>query len=208
MPLKKRLAAYGLLAVLSAAAVLGCHWLTQVTHREEVTVYSLPDDAVSVLDSVSLQPANARLDAPYGFRPLRSDAQLTIAGIGQSARTFCVRLASPLPAGTACQLYYAQPGEIPVEANSKAMLLEVDTDQVLFVLPRASVYETFRLDIDAAYDIRDILVSPTPAEAIRLQYAQEKAAGHITPPWGQMALGFALFFFVGAAIIHGKRTKR
>ena len=205
--MKKRLCAYGLLAVVAAAAVLLCYWATQATHRTEVTVYSLPEDAGSVLAGAAFRPINARLSEELAFRPYRSDAQLVITGIAQPTRTFCIQLKKQLPSGTACQLYYALPGEALAERNSFDTLLDIDSDRIFFVLPQAAVYETYRLDIDAAYDIEDILVSEAPAAATVALYAQEKAAGHVSAPWGQMALGFALLFGVGAAFV-GEKPKK
>ena len=195
------------IALISAALVALSYGIAVWTHPEMVSVPVLPENAESVLSEASFRAVNASIDDGLAFRTKRADAQLYITGIARPVRTLCVQTREVFPSDVVCQLFYALPGEALSENRSVKLITGIASDQIVFALPGTAAYETFRLDIDRGYAIRDLLVSADTAEAQTVRYDDARRDGKISTPTGQLALGFGLLFLAGIAV-SGKSRKR
>lgn len=195
------------IALISAALVALSYGITVWTHPQTMTVRIMPQNAESVLSDVNFRAVNARIGGDRTFRTKQADAQLYMTGIDRPVRTLCLQTQEDFPSDVFCQLYYARSGEEIAEDRSVKLTSGVRADQIVFMLPEAAVYETFRLDIDRDYTIRDILISADAAEKQTVNYADARQAGQISTPIGQMALGFLLLFVAGITVT-GKMKKQ
>lgn len=135
-----------------------------------------PTDAVSVWDDVGYEYANCTVSEDGTVEMTGADPQIYLYGIDESVQTLCVKTAQPIPSGTRCQLYYVPDGCTPTEELSVVQTASEGQTELLFTVEEGT-YEAFRLDVDADYQIDDVLVSqqiPTtaPVKEVRLNWIQ------------------------------------
>ena len=125
-----------------------------------------PTDAASVLDEVAYEYANCEVYEDGTVEMTGADPQVYFYGIDETVQTFCVRLSDSVPSGTKCQLYYVPLDGSASEEFSATQTASAGQTELIFTIEEGT-YDAYRLDVDADYQIEDVLVSqqlPTVAE--------------------------------------------
>lgn len=148
-----------LIALLIVLAVgFGVYIVPQMLHPER-REYTELENPVDLLETAALSPANSEINENLEVKMLSADPQINISGFSGEMKFFRIVFRDPIPAGTACQLFYITINREISPANSVTVWTKEPMEEIVFELPQVTDCRGFRLDIDTNYAIKAMEVS-------------------------------------------------
>lgn len=147
---------------MALCVVLLCAELVVWLSSPDRWIATLKEDAVTVSMLDRLTEAEGYLVDGQTFTPESADPRLWFATEGCRIATILVSFDAPLTENAPVEVYYAVAGQDLSEEFSVHLQAPAGRDTVVVPIPDG-VYETIRIDVNAAFTLRDISFSETGA---------------------------------------------